>query len=101
MPNSREHSKLTANAVALVDSGNIPVAELIKEYCNYLSSYSAIIRIFTFPIPKGLDRIILKRMGFNFIIHRIRLTMIYTVTGLSGTAVCGDCTSSEMIIIFT
>lgn len=39
MPNSREHSKLTANAVALVDSGNIPVAELIKEYCNYPDFY--------------------------------------------------------------
>ena len=39
MPNSREHSKITANAVALVDSGNIPVAELIKEYCNYPDFY--------------------------------------------------------------
>ena len=39
MPNSREHSRITANAVALVDSGNIPVAALVKEYCNYPDFY--------------------------------------------------------------
>ncbi len=39
MPNSREHSKITANAAALVDSGEFSTAGLIGEYCQYPDLY--------------------------------------------------------------
>lgn len=93
MPNSKEHSKLTANAVALTDCRSVSTERLIREYCNYPDFY--------FSDPVGLAPYHFETDGVQFHYPRILPITIYTGSGPAATANSEGCMNLKMRTTFT